>query len=263
MGGDTAAVSQTQWETMTKVASLDKLWESTLPGEQTFGSAQLARLPDPARRYLEHAIAAGTPLAVAVRLRMHGEIKLRRWFPFRAEQVIRWDRGMIWRATVRMYGLPIRGFDRLIDGQGKLQWKLLGLVPVLTAAGPDISRSAAGRIAAESIWLPSVLGRDDVLWTALDSSHVHASLTVLDEGTELALAVDGVGRLESVELKRWGNPEGGDFRYVDFGGLVEDEGTFEGYTIPTRLRVGWHFGTERFESDGEFFRVTIDAASYR
>jgi hypothetical protein len=227
MGGDTAAVSQTQWETMTKVASLDKLWESTLPGEQTFGSAQLARLPDPARRYLEHAIAAGTPLAVAVRLRMHGEIKLRRWFPFRAEQVIRWDRGMIWRATVRMYGLPIRGFDRLIDGQGKLQWKLLGLVP------------------------------------ALDSSHVHASLTVLDEGTELALAVDGVGRLESVELKRWGNPEGGDFRYVDFGGLVEDEGTFEGYTIPTRLRVGWHFGTERFESDGEFFRVTIDAASYR
>ncbi|GBE74174.1 MAG: hypothetical protein ACK4YL_09535 [Microcystis sp.] len=51
--------------------------------------------------------------------------------------------------------------------------------------------------------------------------------------------------------------------YVDFGGIIEEEGTFCGYTIPTRLRIGWYFGTERFESEGEFFRVTIDDAIYR
>jgi hypothetical protein len=34
---------------------------------------------------------------------MHGEIKLGRWWPFRAEEVIRWDRGMVWHAVVRMY----------------------------------------------------------------------------------------------------------------------------------------------------------------
>lgn len=33
--------------------------------------------------------------------------------------------------------------------------------------------------------------------------------------------------------------------------------------IPTRMRVGWHFGTERFESEGGFFRVAIDDATYR
>ena len=44
---------------------------------------------------------------------------------------------------------------------------------------------------------------------------------------------------------------------MDFGGIIEEEGTFCGYTIPTRLRIGWYFGTERFESEGEFFRVTI------
>jgi hypothetical protein len=37
---------------------------------------------------------------------------------------------------------------------------------------------------------------------------------------------------------------------------VEKSATFGGYTIPVRMRVGWHFGTERFESEGEFFRVT-------
>jgi hypothetical protein len=35
------------------------------------------------------------------------------------------------------------------------------------------------------------------------------------------------------------------------------------YTIPTRVRVGWYFGTSRFESEGEFFRATIEDAIFR
>jgi len=72
-----------------------------------------------------------------------------------------------------------------------------------------------------------------------------------------------MGRLKTFKLPRWGNPDGAEFRYVDFGGIVEAEGTFCGYTIPTRLRIGWYFGTERFASEGEFFRATIEDAIYR
>jgi len=50
---------------------------------------------------------------------------------------------------------------------------------------------------------------------------------------------------------------------VNFGGILEAEGTFEGCTIPTRIRAGWYFGTDRFETDGEFFRATIDQAAFR
>jgi len=64
-------------------------------------------------------------------------------------------------------------------------------------------------------------------------------------------------------MPRWGNPDGGEFHYSRCGGFVEEEGTFAGYTIPTRMRVGWHFGTDGFEQEGEFFRVTIDDAIYR
>jgi len=248
---------------MTRGSSFNELWESTPPDQRTFEPDRLAGLPDAARRYLEHAITPGTPLPSAVRLRMHGEIKLQGWLPFSAEQVIRRGRGMIWRATVRMKGLPIRGFDRLVDGEGEMRWKLLGLVPVMTASGPDITRSAAGRVGAEFVWLPSALCGDDVSWTARDSSHAHASFAVQGENVEPTLAVDADGRLQSLELKRWGNPENADFHYADFGGFVEDEATFGGYTIPTRLRAGWHFGSERFEAEGEFFRVMIDDAMYR
>ncbi len=58
---------------------------------------------------------------------MHGEIKLRRWLPFTAEQVIHWGRGMTWQAAVRMSSMSIRGFDRLVDGEGAMRWKLLNL----------------------------------------------------------------------------------------------------------------------------------------
>jgi hypothetical protein len=47
------------------------------------------------------------------------------------------------------------------------------------------------------------------------------------------------------------------------GVLVEASSTFEGYTIPTQIRAGWFFGSDRFASEGEFFRCTIDKAIYR
>ena len=77
------------------------------------------------------------------------------------------------------------------------------------------------------------------------------------------LRISPDGSLRSVSLSRWGNPDGGPFRYAPFGAEIEEEGYFNGYRIPTRLRVGWHFGTERFESEGEFFRAEINSAIFR
>ena len=56
--------------------SIDELWEFAPINEQTFNPDSLTHLPEAARRYLNHAIAAGAKLASAVRLWMHGEIKL-------------------------------------------------------------------------------------------------------------------------------------------------------------------------------------------
>jgi Family of unknown function (DUF6920) len=243
--------------------SLEDLWSSAPPSDRAFDPASVAALPEPARRYLTQAIAPGTPLASAVRLGMHGEIKLKRWYPFTAEQVICWNRGFIWQANVRMGALTIRGSDRYVDGEGAMRWKLFGLVPFITASGSDITRSAAGRVNMECAWLPSVLCRDDVSWSAVDQSRISASFTERGEIAALDFNIHDNGAPTTVSMPRWGNPEGGKFRYVNFGGFLDNERNFGGYTIPTHLRVGWHFGTERFEPEGEFFRATIDSAAYR
>jgi hypothetical protein len=253
---------------MTKSISLDTLWESATSSDLAFSSDRLSHLPEVARQYLEHAIAPGTKIASAVRLKMHGEIKLKKWIPFKAEQVICWEHGLIWSATAWMNGfLPIVGSDRIIDGMGAMQWKLLGLFPVMTASGADITRSSVGRLQSESVCLPSVFCGDRVSWTSTDSSpldsNLHSSFVVQGERAELDFTIDPTGRLKTFKLPRWGNPDDTEFRYVDFGGILEEEATFCGYTIPTRLRIGWYFGSERFESEGEFFRATIDDAIYR
>ena len=250
--------------TKTQEISLDELWNSASLGNQVFDAELLSDLPALARRYLEQALAPGTPLASAVRLWMHGEIKLdKKWHPFKGEEVIHWNRGMIWRATTWMNGLPIWGADRVVDGVGEMKWKILGLFPVMQASGADLTRSGVGRVQVESMWLPSVLCSPDIAWVELNASQVQATFTALDEPAKLTLTVNDRGVLEQVKLDRWGNPGGGAFHYSDFGGIVEAIGTFDGYTIPTRLRVGWYFGSKRFESDGEFFRCTIDKAIYR
>jgi hypothetical protein len=248
---------------MSKLPSIDELWDSAPADGPSFDPGGLTTLPEPARRYLTHAIAPGIPLASAVRLRMHGEFRLNGWSPFTAEQVIRWDGEMLWRATMTMHGIPIKGFDSVLDGKGKMQWKLFGLIPLMSTEGPDITRSTIGRIEGETVWLPSLLCHEHVTWTAPDSSHVNAAFSLLEEKTELQLTIGETGQLEQVLYKRWGNPEGHEFHYSDFGGVVEAEATFNGYTIPTRMRVGWHFGSDRFETEGEFFRVTIDEAIFR
>jgi hypothetical protein len=194
---------------------------------------------------------------------MHGEFWRKKWYPFTAEQVIRADGEMLWCATIRMGGLSIRGFDRVIGGRGQMQWKLLGLLPLGSASGPDITRSSLGRLEGESVWLPSLLCDDAVTWTAPNTSHANARLTLLGETTELSFAVADTGRLENIHYLRWGNPEGAEFQYAPFGGTADAEASFDGYTIPTRLRVGWYFGTPRFETEGEFFRVTVDDAHFR
>ncbi len=249
---------------MPQELSVRELWDSVRSGKHTFRANDTTGLTGVARSYLEHAIAPGARRSSAVRLLMHGEIKLQnRWLPFKAEEVIVWGRGFIWSAEVRMFGTTIRGSDRLLDGEGSMRWRLLGILPVMSASGSDISRSASGRVAGEVVWLPSVLCGEDVAWTEGDPTHLKARFTAHEEEAEVELVIDARGRLQTVKLPRWGNPDETGFRYADFGAIVEEERTFEGYTIPSQLRVGWHLGTERFESQGEFFRVTIDEATYR
>ena len=193
---------------------------------------------------------------------MHGEIKLRDWVPFDAEEEIVAGRTMSWDARTKLFGLPVSGFDRVVQGYGETQWKLLGLLPIAGARGQNVSKSAVGRMAAESIWLPSVLLGKDVRWLEAGEDNARFVIQLFGQSVEVTLGVSPEGKIETVCFMRWGNPSGEPFGFYPFGGYIDEEATFDGFTIPSRVRLGWFFGTDRFGTEGEFFRATVDAAKF-
>ena len=244
--------------------TLEELWDTASASTERFDPASIGHLPLTAQRYVCHALAPGAKLSRCVRLTMTGTIKLDlTWYPFVAEQVIRWDRGFVWAARAKVKGLPVTGFDRLVDGEAAMRWKLLGIFPVMNAAGSDIARAAVGRLHAETIWLPAVLLDRDVVWTDIDSGATRASIDAHDEHSELTLEIDDEGAVRSCVLSRWGDLNTGTFAYHPFGGMCEAERTCDGTTIPVTHRVGWFLGTPRFDDEGEFFRCTLQDVTYR
>ncbi len=244
--------------------SVRRDWErltSSTSAPGTFDLSMAAELPEPARRWLTHAIAPGTPLWGSVVLTMHGEIRLGSWRPFTAHQVLSPPRGFIWAATTRLFGLPVSGFDRYSAGSGQMNWRLGGMIPVMTATGSDVTRSAAGRLAGEMALLPTAFhaatwapGSDD------DRTVVTWRIDAQEESGEFH--VGDHGQLLGVVMQRWGNPNGAPFGRYPFGVAIEAEKTFSGVTIGSVLRAGWWWGTDR-QAEGEFFRARITGADFR
>ncbi|WP_316690289.1 DUF6544 family protein [Pseudonocardia sp. H11422] len=227
-----------------------------------FDPGMVTHLSAPARRWIEHAIAPGTPLLRAVVLNMHGRVRIGSWRPYRARQVLSVPDGFVWAAATRIAGLPVRGFDRYTRGSGQMRWRLLGAVPVQSSEGPDVTRSAAARLAGEFIFTPAAALDPAVRWEPVDEQRTVAHVPIGPFTHPITLSVARSGALESVSLPRWGDPDRTGFAEHPFTALVHEEARFEGFTVPARLSAGWWYGTDRWAT-GEFIRFTVTTATYR
>jgi hypothetical protein len=108
---------------------------------------------------------------------------------------------------------------------------------------------------------PGALLRNEVAWRDEDDDRAGARLEIDGEPYEVHLDLDPSGQLLAASIDRWGDPGGGEWRLLPFGALFEEERTFDGVTIPSRGRVGWWLGTERWP-EGEFFHFEIEDASF-
>lgn len=232
----------------------------------TFHPAMTDGLPEPARRYFLRAIAPGTPLRRVAEIEMEGEFGLGdcdtpRYLRMRARQFLAPPHGFVWIAAMRgRWPMRISGSDAYVQGEAWTRFWLLGTVPVARAGGtPDIARSAAARAIAEAaLWVPAaLLPGDDVRWEPIDARHARVVVRHRGESFLMDLEVSEDGRLLSLTMPRWSNanPER-IFRLQPFGGTIEESGSFQGYTLATRLSAGNHFGTAAYFP---FFRPQITA----
>ncbi len=224
-----------------------------------FDPNSIEGLPEAATRWLRHAIAPGRPLAASTELTMHGTIRIGAWRRFTARQVLAPPDGYVWAATAHVLGMPVTGYDRLESGTAAMRWRLLGVIPVMTAQGPEIARSAAGRLASEVVLAPTTFR--GATWTTGERPDVAVGLWhVGGDEQRVEIHVGPGGEVRDVLVQRWGRPPGAPYGRYPFGVTVTAERTFGGITIPSELRAGWWWGTDR-QDEGEFFRAEITGAS--
>ncbi len=238
---------------------------------QTPGPDAPEALPDAARRFLERSVPVPGSAPGAVVLEMVGEIRIGKWRPFRAEQILRPGVGLVWAPTVGSMPTGFVGADILTPDLARMEFRLGGLVPVARAQGEDVRRSALGRLAAETVsWAPWALwpttgppGAPE--WSvAIDPSSAAADeVDVLvptpGEPVSVTLQVDGEGRPGEVRLRRWRDSVDPP-AYASFGATCESDLVLDdGTRIVGSGTVGWDWGTPE-QPEGEFFRYRLTSA---
>jgi len=223
-----------------------------------FEPGSVVTLDEPVRRYLTHALLPGAALTTDVRLRMTGRIKIGAWLRFTAEQdfhALEFE----WRARAGLGAVnPLHVVDRYAAGAGTMTGKLFDRFTFLHATDANTTRAAAGRGAAESIWVPaSLLPDQGVSWRAENDDVIVASFAAPPEHPDLRLRIDEHGAPRSVSIERWGHLGQKAFGYMPFGGDISAERRFGDTVLPSQLTVGWWYGTPRYKP---FFTATITDA---
>ncbi|WP_111413556.1 DUF6544 family protein [Billgrantia lactosivorans] len=263
-----AALAMQAWR-LTDNRAMERAWvwlQSQAPASvEAFDPAMVEGLPDAARRYFRYTIAPGTPLHVVSEIQMTGEIGLGSkeapgYRPMQARQILAPPHGFIWHLERAGAGLmQMSGSDGMANGHSWTRFWLNGTLPVARAGGDDNHlRASFGRAVAEAaFWAPAaLLPQHGVRWEETgEPSLARAFVThgSLEQAIEIAVAENGQPRW--VQFQRWSNanPEK-EWRLQPFGGYLDDFRNFEGFTLPTKVDGGNHFGTEAYFP---FFRVRV------
>jgi Family of unknown function (DUF6920) len=144
------------------------------------------------------------------------------------------------------------------------RWRLFGRIPVMSASGPDIDRSAAGRVALDSLLVPTAWLQEAVTWRTGDNDNtVVAEWHVGEQTRPGTLTVGPDGALRSLTMPRWAQPGGHPWGEYPCGGTFADETDFDGVKLNRTIRAGYFYGTDKWDSPaGEFFRAEITQASF-
>jgi hypothetical protein len=209
----------------------------------------MTRLDEPVERYFRNAIRDDAERGRGVRLTMSGRIKVGTWLHFKGVEMCD-GRSFVWQARVAGGLLVVT--DRFDLEAGSTEGRLFGRMRLFRSADVDTTRSAAGRAALEAIWTPrSLLPENGVTWRADSDELIVASWDVPPERPELHLRIDDGGAVLSAWAQRWR----GDAGYVPCGCEVHEHRRWGDLVVPSRVTVGWDFGTPAYRP---FFSAHVE-----
>ncbi len=196
----------------------------------------LAHLPRPVQRYLRMAGVVGQPHVRNMRVLMRGRIRsgpADPWMPFTAEQHSFFDEPsrLFYMDASRVF-VPIQGLHRYVGSAAAMRVKAAGLVPVVTASGPEMTRAETVTMFNDMcLMAPATLVDPAIRWEGEDGSTVAAAYTNAGHTIRARLVFSDAGELidfwsddrrqasaggQALRSVRWSTPVG---RYRAFGAV--------------------------------------------
>jgi len=221
-----------------------------IPAATMLTRDMLASLPPVIQKWLERSGAIGKPLVFTAHIRQKGEMRTKpdgNWASFEAEQWNTVDKpGFLWRTVMQIGpGIDIVGRDKYMDGHGNMLIKLLALVPIADAKGPETDQGSMLRNLGEICWMPAAALRDYIRWEQPDSLSAKATMTHEGITASGIFRFDAAGDMVSFEARRYyDRKEGATLE----NWLVTNTafGKFEGIRMPVKSEVTWKLAGGNF-----------------
>jgi hypothetical protein len=200
--------------------------------------------PEVERLAIRLGAAAETPPST-IRIHQHGRMRqdgASAWMKFRASQIISIRScGFDWRARMSPLGL-IRVRDTFSDGEGTLDVRLLGLVPIAHTGGTEeVARGELMRYLAELPWAPdAILWNRALQWRIDAPGRIAVSVGALK--AEVFLELNPEGLIGGISAPARPRSLGKSFVPTPWLGRFSDYRSHAGRLIPFAGEVGWRVG---------------------
>lgn len=163
--------------------------------------------------------------------------------------------GFVWEATATMaLVLPFRVVDAFVAGEGRLEVRIAGAIPMANASGPDSDKGEMMRFLSELAWNPdAILNVAALKWRQIDERTVEVSMETSGGIATIRQMFDANGDIVGIEADDRPYLLDGKTVPMRWVGRFRDYAQFGGYRVPRYGEVAWAL------PEGEFvyFRGTI------
>lgn len=221
-----------------------RLWARAGQGPSPLDQGE--RLPPLVRDF---ALRSGGQVAagqLALVLTQNADLRLRRgglFQRYQARQIVAvGEAGFVWQARRRFGPLSwLLVTDALVAGQGRLEARLFGALPVAKASGVEVTLAEAFRYLAELPWAPdAILGNPEVEWRVIAPDEVEARLNTRVGTARVVFGFDAAGDIVTMQARQRPatDPSGRPVRY-DWRGQFGDYCQVGQRRLPAYGEVGY------------------------
>ena len=211
--------------------------------KDNYDEEKVEGLPAPVKRWLKNSGILEKEKIHTVHLKQRGIMRLQpdqeQWMEAEAEQLFTVDKpGFIWRVRTSMAGVPVIGRDLFTAGQGSMEIRLAGTIPVVKVSNhKKINESTIQRYLGEIAWFPSAALSPYIQWEPVDEHSAKATMTYEGTTGSAVFHFNDQGDLVKFVAPRYKDIN--DQLPTDWVATVMDTQVVNDVRIPTRLEASW------------------------